>query len=184
MIIISVCFILYTNSFQVSSIGGHSSLHAVSITDVDGNGTDAHGILLQLFTKAQLIICKFLLVAYTGLCAIISVYPTIITCLMYSVLFFHAAALQKGFLSIALQLSPLFWLAFIIRIKCLTSFFQGQLCKRIFPCQEAVDDDDGYYEDNDDDDDDDDEHRHTLYTKCKRIVSFIRTSSPKCLQCQ
>lgn len=49
------------------------------------------------------------------------------TTFLYSIAF--ADALKKGFLSIAVQLSPLFWVAFILRIKCLTSFLEGQLCK-------------------------------------------------------
>ncbi|KAJ6216337.1 hypothetical protein RDWZM_007494 [Blomia tropicalis] len=39
---------------------------------------------------------------------------------------------QTGFISIALQLSPLFWVAFVIRIKCLASFLEGELCRCLF----------------------------------------------------
>ncbi|XP_046918836.2 uncharacterized protein LOC124499031 [Dermatophagoides farinae] len=50
------------------------------------------------------------------------------------------AGCKKGFFSIAIQMKPLFWIAFILRIKCLTSFFEGQLCRTMFMSTNDVDD--------------------------------------------
>nr|XP_027197543.1 uncharacterized protein LOC113791893 [Dermatophagoides pteronyssinus] len=52
---------------------------------------------------------------------------------------------KKGFVSIAFQMKPLFWIAFILRIKCLTSFFEGELCQTIFM---PTNDDDADFDEN------------------------------------
>ena len=69
-----------------------------------------------------------------------------------------AVALKKGLFSIALQLSPLFWIAFALRIKCLTSFFEGELCKAVLGRGEIGSEDD------------DDDREENFLTS--RIVSF------------
>ena len=59
-------------------------------------------------------------------------------CCFWLLLLLCLAGCKKGFHSIALQMSPLFWIAFILRIKCLTSFFEGHLCKTFM----SINDDD------------------------------------------
>lgn len=61
-------------------------------------------------------------------------------------------AVKRGFLSIALQLSPLFWVAFALRIKCLSAFLEGQLCRQFFASKgEGENEDEDHLEDYDTD---------------------------------
>ena len=90
-----------------------------------------------------------------------------------------SGAVKRGLLSIALQLSPLFWVAFALRIKCLTDFLEGQLCRQFFASNGAGKDgeggEDGEEEDDYDSYDTDQEEQCAcaqVWSALKRVVSF------------
>ncbi|KAF7488834.1 hypothetical protein SSS_10591, partial [Sarcoptes scabiei] len=55
------------------------------------------------------------------------------------------AILLRKFQTIALQVGPLFWIAFLIRIKCLTSMFRGDFLRR-FHVNDISEDGSDYYD--------------------------------------
>ncbi|KAH9390037.1 hypothetical protein TYRP_007586, partial [Tyrophagus putrescentiae] len=98
---------------------------------------------------------------------------------------FTLGAVKRGLLSIALQLSPLFWVAFALRIKCLTDFLEGQLCRQFFASNGAGKDgeggEDGEEEDDYDSYDTDQEEQCAcaqVWSALKRVLSTLSPLVP------
>lgn len=100
----------------------------------------------------------------------VSVFPLLSTT---SQLLLSPDSVKRGFLSIALQLSPLFWVAFALRIKCLTAFLEGQLCRQFFASKSEDDDhEDDHFDEDLDYDIDDQSCFPFIWSTGKKLVSF------------